>query len=42
MVDHSKFFCLSCNGGKLLTIATDSTLTRTIALNEVEDVARSP
>ncbi|MFN5399228.1 MAG: hypothetical protein ACK5RE_08930 [Pseudanabaena sp.] len=31
----------SFNGGKLFTILTDSTLTRTIALNEVEDVAQS-
>ncbi|WP_269433571.1 hypothetical protein [Pseudanabaena sp. 'Roaring Creek'] len=40
-MNHSKFFYLSFNGGKLLTILTDTTLTLTIALNEVEDVARS-
>ena len=36
------FFYLSFNGGNLLMIGTDSTLTLTIALNEVEDVERSP
>ncbi|MCX5933867.1 MAG: hypothetical protein NTU99_03635 [Pseudanabaena sp. LacPavin_0818_WC45_MAG_42_6] len=39
-MNHSKFFYLSFNGGKLLTIATDSTLTRTIAFNEVKDVTQ--
>ncbi|MFZ4555003.1 MAG: hypothetical protein ACOYN8_01305 [Pseudanabaena sp.] len=41
MVDHSKFFYLSFNGGKLFTILTDSTLTRAITLYEVKDIARS-